>query len=222
MDPNTISKVENANNVTETTTASVKAESLHDVDLGAEILAAAGAHEPVTQAEMDAVRRKIDWHMVPMLFFCLQLSGWDKVVYVPFLVRLLLFFVYSSNTSSIGTAAIYGLKEDLGMTGSQYSWTGSIMYFAFLLGIFPTLYMLQRFPTGKYLAINITCWGIVELCHAACTNPAGLLVCRFFLGLFQCCDLPAMIIIASMWMLFALPQRTTHISDSGSHVVDQI
>lgn len=37
------------------------------------------------------------------------------------------------------------------------------------------------------------------MCHAACTNPASILVCRFLLGLFQCCDLPAMIIIATMW-----------------------
>lgn len=29
---------------------------------------------------------------------------------------------------SVGTAAIYGLKEDLGLTGYQYSWVGSIMY----------------------------------------------------------------------------------------------
>ncbi|OAA54078.1 Major facilitator superfamily domain, general substrate transporter [Niveomyces insectorum RCEF 264] len=154
-------------------------KNLGDADVAARIVAAAGDYEPITQAEMNAVRRKIDWHMVPLLTVCMQLSGWDKVV--------------------IGTAAIYGLKEDLNLSGSQYSWTGSIMYFAFLLGIFPTLYLLQRLPTGKYLAVNIICWGIVELCHAACTNAAGLLVCRFFLGLFQCCDLPAMIIIATMW-----------------------
>lgn len=51
-----------------------------EVDVAAQILAAAGDHSPITQAEMDAVRWKIDWHMVPMLFVCLQLSGWDKVV----------------------------------------------------------------------------------------------------------------------------------------------
>ena len=105
---------------------------------------------------------------------------------------------------SIGTAAVYGLREDLEMSGYQYSWTGSIMYIAFLVWIFPTLYLLQRLPTAKYLAVNITLWGIVELCHAACTNPAGLLVCRFFLGMFQCCDLPAMIIIASKSFSFSL------------------
>jgi hypothetical protein len=51
-----------------------------DVDVAAKILAAARNERPVTEEEMEAVRRKIDWHMIPMLFVCLQLSGWDKVV----------------------------------------------------------------------------------------------------------------------------------------------
>ncbi|KAI5919037.1 putative allantoate permease [Camillea tinctor] len=152
---------------------------VEDGDIAAKILARAQDHAPITEGEMEAVRWKIDWHMVPMLFVCLQLSGWDKVV--------------------ISTAVLYGMKEDLGMSGYQYSWAGSIMYIAFLVWIFPTLYLLQRFPTGKYLAVNITLWGIVELCHAACKDPASLLVCRFLLGMSQCCDLPAMIIIATMW-----------------------
>ncbi|KAJ9260555.1 hypothetical protein DTO212C5_8484 [Paecilomyces variotii] len=87
----------------------------HDVDVAAKILAAARDERPVTEEEMEAVRRKIDWHMVPMLFVCYQLSGWDKVI--------------------VGTAAIYGLKEDLGLTGYQYSWVGSIMYIAFLIAM---------------------------------------------------------------------------------------
>jgi ACS family allantoate permease-like MFS transporter len=58
---------------------------------------------------------------------------------------------------------------------------------------------MQRLPTGKYLAANIFLWGVVEMCHAACKNPAQILVCRFFLGIFQCCDLPAMVIIVTMW-----------------------
>ena len=51
-----------------------------DVDLGAQILADAGGHGFISEEEMDAVRRKIDWHMVPMLLVCMQLSGWDKVM----------------------------------------------------------------------------------------------------------------------------------------------
>ncbi|KKA23003.1 Allantoate permease [Rasamsonia emersonii CBS 393.64] len=127
-----------------------------DVDIAARILATADHEGSITQEEMDAVRWKIDRHMVPMLFVCLQLSGWDKVV--------------------VGTEAIYGMIDDLGLSGYQYSWVGSIMYF-----------------------VNIFLWGVVEMCHAACTNTSSILVCRFLLGLFQCCDLPAMIIIATMW-----------------------
>lgn len=93
------------------------------------------------------------------------------------------------------------------MSGYQYSWAGSIMYISFIIWLFPTLYLLQRVPTGKYLAANIVAWGIVEMCHAACTNPAGLLVCRFLLGVFQACDLPAMIIIASLYFLTSLQRR---------------
>lgn len=52
-----------------------------DVDIAARILATADHEGSITQEEMDAVRWKIDRHMVPMLFVCLQLSGWDKVVY---------------------------------------------------------------------------------------------------------------------------------------------
>lgn len=51
-----------------------------EVDVGAQILADAGEHGPISQEEMDAVLRKIDWHMVPMLLVCMQLSGWDKVM----------------------------------------------------------------------------------------------------------------------------------------------
>lgn len=51
-----------------------------DVDVAVKILKTAHHEGPISQEEMDAVRWKIDWHMVPMLFVCLQLSGWDKVV----------------------------------------------------------------------------------------------------------------------------------------------
>ena len=34
---------------------------------------------------------------------------------------------------------------------------------AFLVAIFPTLRMVQRFPIGKYLALNIIAWGAIEM-----------------------------------------------------------
>jgi ACS family allantoate permease-like MFS transporter len=33
--------------------------------------------------------------------------------------------------------------------------------------------MLQRFPVGKWMAVNILCWSAFLMCHAACSNFAG-------------------------------------------------
>jgi MFS family permease len=54
-------------------------------------------------------------------------------------------------------------------------------------------------PVGKFTAANILCWGIVLACHAATSNYAGLLVCRFFLGAFEATITPSFVLITSMW-----------------------
>jgi hypothetical protein len=51
-----------------------------ETDIAAQILAGAGDHEPITEAEFNALRKKLDWTLLPMLCVCMQLSGWDKVV----------------------------------------------------------------------------------------------------------------------------------------------
>ena len=51
-----------------------------EVDVAAAVLANAQDQSPVTEEEMTKLRRKINWRLTPMLFVCLQLSGWDKVL----------------------------------------------------------------------------------------------------------------------------------------------
>lgn len=42
-------------------------------------------------------------------------------------------------------------------------------------------------------------WGLAETCMAACHNFAGLLACRFFLGLFEAGCMPLFTIITGQW-----------------------
>ena len=42
-------------------------------------------------------------------------------------------------------------------------------------------------------------WGIVLMCHAACSNFAGLAVCRTLLGVFESPVAPILILIIAMW-----------------------
>jgi len=42
-------------------------------------------------------------------------------------------------------------------------------------------------------------WGLAQTCMAACTNYQGLLVTRFFLGLFEAGCLPLFSVITCQW-----------------------
>lgn len=61
--------------------------------------------------------------------------------------------------TTLSYAAIFGIEDDLGLSGSEYSWLSSVFYFGFLVWSFPTNLLMQRFPIGKYLGINIFLWG---------------------------------------------------------------
>lgn len=42
-------------------------------------------------------------------------------------------------------------------------------------------------------------WAITLMCTAACTNAAGLLAARFFLGVTEACVAPGFSVITAMW-----------------------
>ncbi|KAF4634635.1 hypothetical protein G7Y89_g3470 [Cudoniella acicularis] len=63
----------------------------------------------------------------------------------------------------------------------------------------PSAYCLQKFPPVTYFAFNVLCWGILEMCMAACTSFGGLFVCRFLLGGFEALLIPAVTLVIAMW-----------------------
>ncbi|KAK4688945.1 hypothetical protein P7C73_g1165, partial [Tremellales sp. Uapishka_1] len=134
---------------------------------------------PYTQAEERAVARKADMIIVPLLLVALMMGAVDK--------------------NALGTAAVLGLRKDLHLVGQQYSWTGSIIFFGSLCSVFPALFIMQRFPTGKIIAANVFIWGIIAMCIAACKNFAGIAVCRFILGLFEALTFPGFSLVISSW-----------------------
>ncbi|KAL2012064.1 hypothetical protein VTN00DRAFT_4782 [Thermoascus crustaceus] len=125
-----------------------------DVDMAVKVLATAHDKQEITQEEMDAVRWKIDWHMVPMLFVCLQLSGWDKVV---------------SHLQHEGGSGAGRQPVELG---------GLDHIFCLPHRYLPDVISAPTLPTSKYLAVNIFLWGVVEMCHS-CSAALWVMVERF-------------------------------------------
>lgn len=104
-------------------------------------------------------------------------------------------FIQFVDKSTLGISAVLGIIQGTGMSGSQYSWLGSIFYLGYILFQLPNNYFLQKFTIHRYLGTLLILWGIVMGCTALCNNFAQLAVCRVLLGLFEAGTYPSLLII---------------------------
>lgn len=110
-------------------------------------------------------------------------------------------FVYAvqfMDKSTNSTASVMGLREDLGMKGNMYSWTGTAFYLGYMAFEFPAVYMLQRLPLIKTLSTFIIIWGIV-LCLHATPNYPGFIALRVILGMLESAVTPAFVVVTAQW-----------------------
>jgi MFS family permease len=100
--------------------------------------------------------------------FCLSLRGTFADVQI--------------DKTTLSYAAIFGIQEDLNLSGAEYSWLSSVFYFGFLVWSFPTNLLMQRFPIGKYLGVNIFLWGFFLMLQGISTLLRYCLVSNFDSG----------------------------------------
>ncbi|KAI1334674.1 allantoate permease [Xylariaceae sp. FL0016] len=156
----------------------ISAASARDLDDNYQIFK--GAQElDVSDAETKKVLRKVDMHVVPILFFIYFLQYLDK--------------------NSINFANAYGLQDGTNLHGQDYSWLGSIFYFGYLASQFPSGYLLQRLPVGKVVSCTTIAWGIIVMTTPACTSFGGIATNRFLLGITEATVNPGFVLIMSIW-----------------------
>ena len=71
-----------------------------------------------TKQEEDAVIRKLDWHLMPLIFVLYSLSVLDR--------------------SNLGNARISGMEDDIDLTGNRYDWLGTAFYISCKSSAAPT------------------------------------------------------------------------------------
>ncbi|KAI1427134.1 allantoate permease [Xylaria sp. FL1777] len=139
----------------------------------------AGDEVDATKREIKKVVRKIDYHIVPLLFVIYFLQYLDK--------------------NAINFANSYGLQQGTNLHGQDFSWLGSIFYFGYLGGQLPSGYLMQRLPVGRVVSATVIIWGTIVLTTPACTSFAGIAANRFFLGFTEATVNPAFVLIMSIW-----------------------
>ncbi|KAJ7851189.1 MFS general substrate transporter [Mycena leptocephala] len=132
--------------------------SAKDVDTGAALMY--GEHEELDPAEALRVRKKIDYHVLPLMCILYWIQYMDK--------------------TTLGSSAILGIIKATHLTTNQL---GTIFYLSYLAFEFPQNLALQRFPVAKWMSINIFIWAVALTSHAACTSFGGLFAVRLILGM---------------------------------------
>lgn len=170
-------------------------------DLAAQYLANGEAGQPIDPAVERGLVRKIDMRIVPFICVTYLLTIMDKAM--------------------LGYAAVFNLKEDIGLVRDQYSWIASIIYFGYLLvsGSFwrlrfpvdkadwclvvqfeyPTTYAMQKTSVSKWLSANVFLWGGVTMALGGGRNFADFMGLRFALGALEACSTPAFLLLTAMW-----------------------
>jgi len=126
-----------------------------------------------TEDEETAVRRKIDWHIVPLVTLLYMMCFLDRI--------------------NIGNARIQGMATELDLNvGTRFNQALSIFYVVYLLVEVPSNIFLNRVGPRFYLPFLVCGFGLVSLCTAFVESFKGLMVARAFLGIFEGGAMPGM------------------------------
>ncbi|AFR92856.1 hypothetical protein C343_00742 [Cryptococcus neoformans C23] len=148
-------------------------------ELYAEALERYGQDNSIDPEDEKKLKRKLDKRIIPLLGIC--------------------YFFYYVDKTTLSYAAIFGIKEDLNLGGSKYSWLSSIFYFGWLGWAIPSNLLLQRSPPAYYLAFNIFLWGAFLMCQAASHNYATIAALRVISGAAEAIADPCFMLITSMY-----------------------
>lgn len=178
------------------------AEVSGGMDKAAEFLAQNAVELPPMAPEMEKrIVRKLDWILIPMLFITATLGAVDKV--------------------TLGTAAIYGLRTDLHLSGEEYSWAGSILSVGAIVGMWPSSYLVHRLPSAKYLCACSIGWSAMSLLLPACHNAGGLLALRCLMGCLEAIIVPSIsLLVAGFYKKAEQPPRTAIVFAAVSSVIN--
>lgn len=107
---------------------------------------------------------KCDLLIIPMVSFSYLLDSLDR--------------------SNLGNAHTAGITKDLGMHGAQYNMCLTAYYVAMII-FGPIGSILSKRLSGKYgIPGMLLGFGTASICTAAVKSFAGLLICRFFVGVY--------------------------------------
>lgn len=150
-----------------------------DVSLALPGMTGEHADDELDPVEARAVKAKLDWRILPLLFAVYTLQFLDKNI--------------------IGASSILGFIPDNHLTGQQFNNLGTFFYLGLLISQIPHAYAFQKLPVAKYLAGMMFLWAFFVGMHCVTKDYGGLIAVRMLLGFCEGCVTPGIMLICSMF-----------------------
>ncbi|KAE8151332.1 vitamin H transporter [Aspergillus avenaceus] len=106
--------------------------------------------------------RKLDWRVIPALWFLFLISFMDR--------------------SNIGNAKIAGMAKELNLVGNKYNLAVTMFTVAYVIFGMPANLLVKKFGP-KMLVLYMFTWGLFVMGQDLTKNATGLIACRFFMGM---------------------------------------
>ncbi|KAG0131183.1 major facilitator superfamily domain-containing protein [Tuber indicum] len=100
---------------------------------------------------------------------------------------------------NIANAVIFGLKEELKLSGLEYNTCLTIFFAPYILLEIPSNVLMKKLRPRVWLPICMFMFGLVTTMQGFVHNYTGILTTRFLLGVFESGMFPGSFYLISMW-----------------------
>ncbi|KAG6879064.1 hypothetical protein C0992_005411 [Termitomyces sp. T32_za158] len=125
--------------------------------------------------------------------------SWWKIDLLVLPVVAMFYLLSFLDRTNFANARVAGLQTDLKMTNKQYSIALTVTYVPYIVAELPSNLVLKAVGPNLMLPTMLTLWGIITTLQGVVKNYAGLLACRFFLGLCEGGVFPGLVLYLSFW-----------------------
>ena len=131
-----------------------------------------------SNAQDDALYRKVSVRVIPFLFICYVVSFLDRI--------------------NIGFAQLQ-MKHDLGFSDAMYGLGAAVFYVGYVLCEVPSNMLLARFGARRTFMRIMLLWGVASTCMMFVSSPTQFYVLRFLLGVFEAGFFPGIVLYLTYW-----------------------
>jgi ACS family pantothenate transporter-like MFS transporter len=112
------------------------------------------------------------------------------------------YFCKNLDQANISNAYVSGMKEALGMHGSQLTYMGNVFTAGYVIGQIPAVILVTKIRPSILVSSMEVLWAIFTFCCAAVTNTSQLYALRFLIGLCEGAFFPCIIYLIGSWCMY--------------------